>query len=72
MVIADQLKLSELAIQRDDLYSELIDMAELINMAVIDQHDIDEIEAINHEIDELDNQMLALNTKYVPSLIKLI
>ena len=66
MVIADQLKLSELAIQRDDLYSELIDMA------VIDQHDIDEIEAINHEIDELDNQMLVISTKYVPSLIKLI
>ena len=66
MVIADQLKLSELAIQLDDLYSELI------NMAVIDQHDIDEIEAINHEIDELDNQMLVISTKYVPSLIKLI
>ena len=66
MVIADQLKLSELAIQRDDLYSELIDMA------VIDNYDIDEIEAINHEIDELDNQMLVINTKYVPSLIKLI
>ena len=66
MVIADQLKLSELAIQRDDLYSELI------NMAVIDNYDIDELEAINHEIDELDNQMLVINTKYVPSLIKLI
>lgn len=66
MVIADQLKLSELAIQRDDLYSELIDMA------VIDNYDIDEIEAINHEIDELDNQMLVISTKYVPSLIKLI
>ncbi len=66
MVIADQLKLSELAIQRDDLYSELIDMA------VIDNYDIDELESINHEIDELDNQMLALSTKYVPSLIKLI
>ena len=66
MVIADQLKLSELAIQRDDLYSELIDMA------VIDNYDIDEIEAINHEIDELDNQMLVISTKYVPSLMKLI
>ena len=66
MVIADQLKLSELAIQRDDLYSELIDMA------VIDNYDIDELESINHEIDELDNQMLVINTKYVPSLIKLI
>ena len=66
MVIADQLKLSELAIQRDDLYSELIDMAVIYN------YDIDEIEAINHEIEELDNQMLALSTKYVPSLIKLI
>ena len=66
MVIADQLKLSELAIQRDDLYSELIDMA------VIDNYDIDEIEAINHEIEELDNQMLVISTKYVPSLIKLI
>ena len=66
MVIADQLKLSELAIQLDDLYSELIDMA------VIDNYDIDEIEAINHEIDELDNQMLVISTKYVPSLIKLI
>ena len=66
MVIADQLKLSELAIQRDDLYSELIDMA------VIDNYDIDELESINHEIDELDNQMLVIGTKYVPSLIKLI
>ncbi len=66
MVIADQLKLSELAIQLDDLYSELIDMAVIYN------YDIDEIEAINHEIDELDNQMLVINTKYVPSLIKLI
>ena len=66
MVIADQLKLSELAIQRDDLYSELIDMA------VIDNYDIDELESINHEIDELDNQMLVISTKYVPSLIKLI
>ena len=66
MVIADQLKLSELAIQRDDLYSELIDMA------VIDNYDIDELESINHEINELDNQMLVISTKYVPSLIKLI
>ena len=66
MVIADQLKLSELAIQRDDLYSELIDMAVIYN------YDIDEIEAINHEIDELDNQMLVISTKYVPSLMKLI
>ncbi len=66
MVIADQLKLSELAIQRDDLYSELIDMA------VIDNYDIDELESINHEITELDNQMLVISTKYVPSLMKLI
>ena len=66
MVIADQLKLSELAIQRDDLYSELIDMA------VIDNYDIDELESINHAINELDDQMLVISKKYVPNLRKLI
>ncbi len=66
MVIADQLKLSELAIKRDELYSELIDMAEA------NDYDIDEIESINHEIEEIDNQLLTISTKYVPSLIKLI
>ena len=66
MVIADQLKLSELAIKRDELYSELIDIAEA------NDYDIDEIESINHEIAELDEKTLAVSTKYVPSLMKLI
>ncbi len=66
MVIADQLKLNEIAIKRDELYSELIDMAEA------NDYDIDEIESINHEIEEIDNQLLTISTKHVPSLIKLI
>ena len=66
VIIADQVKLNELAIKRDELYSELIDIAEA------NDYDIDEIESINHEIAELDEKTLAVSTKYVPSLMKLI
>ena len=66
VTVNDQVKLSELGIQLDDLYSELIDMVELNN------YDLDEIEAINHEIEELDKQVMMISTKYVPSLVKLL
>jgi len=57
---------NKLSIERDELYQELIDMVEA------DDYDIDEIESINHEIEELDKQVLMISTKHVPSLVKLL
>ena len=63
--IDDQVIISELEIERTELYNELIEMVEDNN------YDLDEINDINHEIQELDVRLLKIDARYVPAIRKL-
>ena len=66
ITVDDQVKINEMMIEREELYCELMEMVDSNN------YDIDEIQDINHEIEELDERLLVLNSRYVPILKKLI
>ena len=66
ITVDDQVKINEMMIEREELYCELMEMVDSNN------YDIDEIQDINHEIEELDERLLVLNSHYVPILKKLI
>ena len=66
ITVDDQVKINEMMIEREELYCELMEMVDSNN------YDLDEIQDINHEIEELDERLLVLNSRYVPILKKLI
>ena len=65
MDINEQIELDQLCIERDELYQELIDMAEAGDW------DFEEIDAINSDIADIDDKILKLRRKYSSVLKRL-